>query len=89
MVRHVQVELSAKVVVGRVSGGGGSGGSGCGGGGGGSIELMLHGLWVVFFLLGLQGFGRDGGAQGAVAGEYTDVGVQHGAERGRERGGGG
>ena len=51
---------------------------------------MLHGLWVVFFLLGLQGFGRDGqGAQGAVAGEYTDVGVQHGAERGRERGGGG
>ena len=55
---------------------------GCGGGG--SIELMLHGLWVVFFLLGLQRLCRDewdGVPQGVVAGKQVDVGVQHGMER--------
>ena len=52
---------------------------------------MLHGLWVVFFLLGLQGLCRDG-SDAVVVGKEAGVGVQHGVEgslfRGRQSGSG-
>ena len=57
-----------------------------------SIELLLHGLWVVFRMLMLYGVELlcgGGMSQGVVLGKQADLGVQgvqHGVERGLFRG---